>query len=101
MKGQNVGLLSDASHVKSLIYLEGMFRHCKMFNIVNRTSIPHSLLLKEVDNVVHEGHLGVEREGVQDVHRKRLGWGLQVDSIHCCYRPQAFLFSGSLKHVLI
>ena len=50
---------------------------------------------------MHKGHLGVKREGVQDLHGERLGWGLGECSIQCCCGIDTFflllVFSSKSK----
>ena len=55
--------------------MTGIFRHCERFCHMFSMSFDFSpsLLLKEGDDVVNEGHLGVEREGVEDLHGERAG----------------------------
>ena len=51
----------------------GIFRHRKRSRYVLEQGFSSYLLLEEGDDVVDEGHLGVEGEGVEDLHGERAG----------------------------
>ena len=66
IKGQKAGFLSaESSSDHHMSCAEATFSDIvKCYICKPNLVFLHSLLLKEGDDVVHEGHLGVEREGI-------------------------------------